>query len=165
MTTNFQEFVAKRTKKPDEDSRYMEIAIRAAEQAKANGDDPYGAVLVYPGGHMVEHDTCFSERDRTCHAEMNVLRKVARTKLRKLDDCVLYTTVEPCPMCAHAALLAGVREVVFGAYDDKNGFLTSDRLRSVAEGLAVKGGILGEQCLAVLPDIIKEHTRVEKQNV
>ncbi|MFX8911060.1 tRNA-specific adenosine deaminase, partial [Acinetobacter baumannii] len=46
----------------------MEIAIKAAEHARAIGDSPFGAVLVHPGGHMVEHDTCFSDRDHTCHA-------------------------------------------------------------------------------------------------
>lgn len=162
MSTNFEEFVAKRRNRPDEHSKYMELAIRAAEHAKANGENPFGAVLVFPGGHMVEHDTCFTDRDQTCHAEMNVMRKASKTKLRKLDDCVLYTTVEPCPMCAHAAMLSGVREIVFGAYDDKNGYLSSNKLLDVAEGLAVKGGVLAEQCVSMMPETFKEHLRGEK---
>ena len=164
MTTNFQEFLAKRRKKPDEDAKYMEIALKAAEHAKANGENPFGAVLVFPGGHMVEHDTCFSDRDQTCHAEMNVLRKASQTKLRRMDDCVLYCTVEPCPMCAHAAFLNGVKEIIFGAYDDENGFLSSNKLLEVAEGIVAKGGVLSEQCVKMLPEHYHKHIRLEKQN-
>jgi tRNA(adenine34) deaminase len=164
MTTNFQDFLAKRRKKPDDDSKYMEIALKAAEHAKANGENPFGAVLVFPGGYMVEHDTCFSDRDHTCHAEMNVMRKAAQTKLKRMDDCTLYTTVEPCPMCAHAAYLNGIKEIIFGAYDDKNGFLSSDKLLAVAEGLVVKGGVLSEQCVNMVPAPLREHIRGEKEN-
>jgi tRNA(adenine34) deaminase len=164
MTTNFQDFVDKRRLQSDDDSKYIEIAIKAAEHARANGDNPFGAVLSYPGGHMVEHDTCFTDRDHTCHAEMNVMRKAARIKLRNMGDCVLYTTVEPCPMCAHAAMLSGIREIVFGAYDSKNGFLSSDKLLEVADGMAVKGGVLAARCVGMVPDVFKEYLKVEKSD-
>lgn len=160
---NFHDFVSTRRKKPDDDSKYMEIALKAAEFAKANGENPFGAVLVFPGGHMVEHDTCFSDRDRTCHAEMNVMRKVAQT-LRRLDDCILYTTVEPCPMCAHAALLNGVKEIIFGAVDQKNGFLSSNKLLNVAESIVAKGGVMAEQCVKMLPEHLQEHIKLENSN-
>jgi len=164
MPMNFQEYLAKKRKKPDDDAKYMEIALTAAEHAKANGENPFGAVLVFPGGHMVEHDTCFSDRDKPCHAEMNVMRKAAQTKLRRLDDCVLYCTVEPCPMCAHAAFLNGVKEIVFGAYDEQNGFLSSNKLLEVAGGIVAKGGVLSEQCVNMLPEYLRDHMKVEKQN-
>lgn len=161
MTTNFQDFLQKKRKKPDDHSFYMEMALKAAENAKANGENPFGAVLVFPGGHMVEHDTTFSDRDHTCHAEMNVIRKAAQTRLRKMDDCVLYCTTEPCPMCVHAAYLNGIREIVFGAYDEQQGFLSSNKLLEVAGEIMVKGGVMSEQCVNVLPGKMKERFRVE----
>lgn len=162
MTTNFQDFVEKKRRQPDEDSKYMEIALKAANAARANGDRAVGAVLTYPGGHMVDYDTSYSELDQTCHAEMNVIRKVAKFRPRGLSDCVLYTTVEPCPMCAHAAMLNGIREVVFGAYDTKDGFLSSDKLLEVADGMATKGGVLAEQCIEVNHKLLQEHLKVER---
>lgn len=165
MITNFQNFVEKKWQQPNEDSKYMEIALTAANAARANGEKAVGAVLTYPGGYMVDYDTCFSEMDQTCHAEMNVIRKV--NKLRRpsiLGDCVLYTTTEPCPMCAHAAMLAGIREVVFGAYDTKDGFLSSNKLLEVADGMSVKGGILAEQCIEVHSKVLQEFLKVEKVN-
>jgi tRNA(adenine34) deaminase len=163
METNFSQFVKRKYRKSeDHDREYMEMAIRAAEQAKSNGDRPFGAVLVFPGGHMVEHDTTFSERDQTCHAEMNVMRKAARTKLKNLSDCVLYTCGEPCSMCIHAAYLNGIKEVVFGAYDHANGYLSSDKLLAVADEIAVKGGVLSEQCISLLPESHKIHLTGDK---
>ena len=163
MTTNFQDFLAKkRNKKIDEHSKYMEMAIKAAENAKSNGENPFGAVLVFPGGYMVEHDTCFSERDQTCHAEMNVIKKAAQTKLRRMDDCTLYCTVEPCPMCAHAAFLNGIKEIVFGVYDENNGFLTSKKMTAITEQITSKGGVMSEQCLQMLPQTYQEHLRGEQ---
>jgi len=159
---NFQEFVAKRYKDPDNDSKYMEIALKAAEHARANGDNPVGAVLVWPDGtYVVDHDTAFSERDCTCHAEMNVLRKAAQTKLRRMNDCVLYSCVEPCPMCSHAAYLNGIKEIVFGAFDQKNGFLTSNKLLEVS-GIVAKGGVLAERCVNLLPESHQEYMKLEK---
>ncbi len=166
MAGNFQDFVNKKRRQPDEDSKYMEIAILAANVARSNGDQAIGAVLTYPGGHMVDCDTCFSEMDQTCHAEMNVIRKAAKLRPRGLSDCVLYTTIEPCPMCAHAAMLNGIHEIVFGAYDTKNGFLSSNKLLEVAEGtkIAAKGGVLAEQCIVVHNKLLQEHLKTEKEN-
>ncbi len=157
MARNFSEFF-KLKKKPD-DEYYMRLALVAAEKAKSEGDHPVGAVLVWPGGHMVEFNTTFSERDCTSHAEMNVIRKVLQTSRRRLDDTTLYCTVEPCVMCAAAAVLGGVKEIIWGAYDHKNGFHSTKALsENVTATLSVKGGIMGEECCRVLPATFQEHT-------
>jgi tRNA(adenine34) deaminase len=164
MTINFQEYVENKRRKPDEDSKYMEIALKAANAARSNGDRAVGAVLTYPGGHMVDYDTSYSSMDRTCHAEMNVIRKVAKLRPQGLSDCVLFSTVEPCPMCLHAASLSGIREVVFGAYDTKNGFISSKKLTEVHEGIAIKGGVLAEDCIKVNQKLLQEHLKTENQH-
>lgn len=166
MINNFQNFVEKKKCQLDDDSKYMEMAIKAANAARANGDRAIGAVLAYPGGYMVDYDTSYSDMDQTCHAEMNVIRKLAKLKLRGMNDCVLYTTVEPCPMCAHAAMINGIGEIVFGAYDIKEGFLSSNKLLDVVNEIATKGGVLAEECVKVHHHkILKEDLRVNKTDV
>lgn len=138
-----------------DDEALMAEALRAAEHAKSNGDLPVGAVLAWPGGFLAEGDTTYSERDPTAHACLNVLRKAAQTTRVRLSEAVLYTTLEPCPLCAAAAEACGIGEVVFGAYDRVNGYWSGKRPDS---GLVNKGGVLGEECRAVLPFAFKEHT-------
>ena len=102
----------------------MMLAFEAAEQAGWRGEVPVGAVLTGPDGAVVAaHGNEIEERgDATAHAEMLVLRAAVVTLGRKqLDDCDLYVTLEPCPMCAAAIALARIRRLYFGAYDPKSG--------------------------------------------
>lgn len=141
MERHFTNYVAKR-RPPDEE--YMALALRAAEQARAVGDRPEGAALVWPGGLMVEADTSYTERDAGGHACLNVLRKASRTVRRSLADATLYVTAEPCEMCMAAVRVYGVREVVYGCDDPANGH------RATAAEVTVKSGVLAEQCRAVI---------------
>ncbi|MEW6474745.1 MAG: nucleoside deaminase [Actinomycetota bacterium] len=102
----------------------MEVALEEAAAAIAHGDVPVGAVVVGPAGDVLAHR--HNEReltgDPTAHAELLALRDAAARLGRwRLDDCVLVSTIEPCPMCAGAALAARIGTVVFGAPDAKAG--------------------------------------------
>jgi tRNA(adenine34) deaminase len=102
----------------------MTRALEAAEAATEAGEVPVGAVLVDAAGAVVATSGNRVERDRDpiAHAEMLVLRAgAAALGLKRLADCDLYVTLEPCPMCAAAISLAHVRRVYFGAYDPKGG--------------------------------------------
>jgi tRNA(adenine34) deaminase len=102
----------------------MMLAFEAAEQAGWRGEVPVGAVLVGADGAVVaaSGNQVEAESDPTAHAEMLALRAGAAALGRKqLDDCDLYVTLEPCPMCAAAISLARVRRLYFGAYDPKSG--------------------------------------------
>ena len=102
----------------------MHLALAEAEAAAVRGDVPVGAVLVdgerrvlAAAGNRVETD-----RDPTAHAEMLVLRAgAARLGAKRLVECDLYVTLEPCAMCAAAIGLARLRRLYFGAYDPKGG--------------------------------------------
>lgn len=102
----------------------MTRALAEAEAAGARGEVPVGAVLVdgegrllAAGGNRVEAD-----HDPTAHAEMLVLRLgAARLGAKRLAECDLYVTLEPCAMCAAAIGLARLRRLYFGAYDPKSG--------------------------------------------
>ena len=102
----------------------MARALVEATAAAAAGDVPIGAVLVDAAGDIIAAAGNRVERDHdpTAHAEMLVLREgAARLGLKRLADCDLYVTLEPCPMCAAAIGLARIRRLYFGAYDPKGG--------------------------------------------
>ena len=102
----------------------MALALEEAAAAARRSEVPVGAVLVDADGEVVaaygnrvEQDT-----DPTAHAEMLALRVgAARLGIKRLADCDLYVTLEPCPMCAAAIALAQIRRLYFAAYDPKGG--------------------------------------------
>ncbi|MBV9553358.1 MAG: nucleoside deaminase [Alphaproteobacteria bacterium] len=101
----------------------MSRAFAEAEGAGTRGEVPVGAALVRDGAVVgVAGTRVEAERDPTAHAEILVLRAAAaRLGRRQLDDCDLYVTLEPCPMCAAAIGFARIRRLYFGAYDPKGG--------------------------------------------
>lgn len=110
-----------------DDDRFMQEALAEARLALEHGDVPIGAAIVRDGavvaraGNRREVDA-----DPTAHAEVIAIREAARALGRwRLSDCSLYVTVEPCAMCAGAAVLARTALVVFGAPDEKAGAVRS----------------------------------------
>src|SRR5207245_5424304 len=105
----------------------MGSALDAARKAIGHGDVPIGAVVVHDGIVVgTGRNARELDRDPTAHAELIALREAAKTLGRwRLTDCALYVTVEPCAMCAGAAVLARVDLLVFGAPDEKGGAVRS----------------------------------------
>jgi len=134
----------------------MGAAIEEALRSLEHGDVPIGAVIVR-GEEVVArgHNERELRQDPTAHAEVVALqRAAARLGSWRLLDCTLYVTLEPCPMCAGAIVLARIRRVVFGAYDPKAGaagtvlsVLQETRLNHNPE---VLGGVEEERCAALL---------------
>ena len=104
---------------------FMSMALAEAEAAAARGEVPVGAVLVEAEtGRVIAADGNRTEEtvDPTAHAEMLVIRAGAGVLgAPRLEDCDLYVTLEPCPMCAAALSFARIRRLYFGAYDAKGG--------------------------------------------
>ncbi|HEX2116101.1 MAG TPA: nucleoside deaminase [Alphaproteobacteria bacterium] len=104
---------------------YMQRALAEAEKAAAAGEVPVGAVLVDGDSGTVlaaAHNRVEADHDPTAHAELLVIRTVARERGEKrLESCDLYVTLEPCPMCAQAISFARLRRVYYGAADPKGG--------------------------------------------
>ncbi len=137
----------------------MRLALEVAREAGAHGDVPVGAVIARNGqvvataGNGRELDT-----DPTAHAEMLVLREAARTLgTRRLTGCTLYVTLEPCPMCAGAILLARPDAVIFGALDPRAGccgsvYRLTEDVRLGLGQIPAHGGVLAEECGALLTE-------------
>lgn len=135
---------------------FMRQALEEARIALEAGEVPVGAVVVH-AGHVVAaaHNEREQRADPTAHAEVLALRAAASALgRRRLNGCTLYVTLEPCPMCAGAILMAGVDEVVFGAADPQKGCAGS--VYALPEDPALggfircMGGLLEEECAQVL---------------
>ncbi len=103
--------------------RFLQIALEEAKKAYKKGEVPVGSVLV-KGEEIIAraHNLVETTKDPTAHAEMIALREGSR-KIgdKRLQNCTLYVTLEPCVMCAYALVLSRVDEVVFGSLDEKHG--------------------------------------------
>ncbi|MFI5257938.1 MAG: tRNA adenosine(34) deaminase TadA [Gemmatimonadales bacterium] len=140
----------------DADRAFMQFALADARDAAAAGEVPVGAVIVR-GGEIIARaaNRTVRDEDATAHAELLALREASRvTGSWRLGDCELYVTLEPCAMCAGAIVLARVKRVVFGAWDEKAGMAGSveDLLRHprLNHRPGVMGGVLEEESAALL---------------
>lgn len=135
----------------------MRLALDEARAALATSDVPIGAVVVDESGAVVGRGRNEREAaaDPTAHAEVVALREAARGRGEwRLDGCTLVVTLEPCTMCAGAAVLARVDRVVFGAWDAKAGAVGSlwdvVRDRRLNHRPEVVSGVLAEESTALL---------------
>lgn len=137
----------------------MRRALAQAAAAAARGEVPVGAVVLDPSGEVLAEAGNAREAtgDPTAHAEILALRAAAAARGGwRLDGCTLVVTLEPCTMCAGAAVLARVARVVYGAPDPKAGAAGSlwdvIRDRRLNHRPEVIAGVLADECAAVLRD-------------
>ena len=137
--------------------RYMEQALALAREAAAAGEVPVGCVIVHDGRIVGRGRNRREEKHATAsHAEMEAIAQANQTLgTWRLDECELYVTLEPCPMCAGAILNARVRRVWYGARDESMGAcggVTNLFMEDLPNRAALVGGILAEECRAVLAE-------------
>jgi tRNA(adenine34) deaminase len=108
---------------PTEHEQWMKHALREAARASEINEVPVGAVVVYEGKIIGRgHNQIEQLQDPTAHAEMIAITAAANyLQSRRLEKCIIYVTLEPCPMCAGAIVMARIPTLVFGAYDPKAG--------------------------------------------
>ena len=139
------------------DERFMREALREARAAEAEDEIPIGAVVTF-GGRVVAKGHNMTERlhDPTAHAEMIAITAAAEAVGGKyLNDCTLYVTVEPCPMCAAASAWAQVGRIVYGAIDPKRGFsMFSPSL--LHPRTDVSAGVLAEECGSLVSEFFRK---------
>jgi tRNA(adenine34) deaminase len=140
------------------DAEFMQLALEQARQAGARGEVPVGAVLVKADRVIAVGGNCpVAAHDPSAHAEIITLRAAGQALANyRLDDTVLYVTLEPCLMCASAIVHARVRRVVFGAFDPKagaaGGIIDAFALKGLNHRVDVFGGVLEEECAALLSE-------------
>ena len=148
---------------------FMREALKEAQKAYDQAEVPIGAVVVLNGeiigrGYNIRE----KEQDATLHAEIKAIRQ-ANQHLGswRLEDCELFVTLEPCPMCSGAMILARMKRVVFGAFDPKAGtagtfmnLLQDSRFNHQVE---VEQGILEDECKEILQTFFKGLRERNKQ--
>lgn len=148
---------------------FMKFALEQAIAAYEADEVPVGAVIVR-GERIIAaaYNQCEGLRDPTAHAEMIAITQAAESVGDwRLEDCILYVTLEPCPMCAGAILQARLPIVVFGAMDPKGGavgsmfnLLQDSRLNHVAQ---VVPGVMGLECGNLLSEFFKQKRSMGKK--
>ena len=138
------------------DRKYMKAAVKQAQKAESIGEVPIGCVIVREGKVIARgYNRRMTDKSTLAHAEITAIRKACRKAGDwRLEDCTLYVTLEPCPMCAGAIVQARIPRVVFAARNPKAGCAGS-----VLDLLHVGGfnhpvecteGVLGEECAEMM---------------
>ncbi len=145
----------------ESDEQYIRNALDVAREAARRNEVPIGAVIVRDGSIIAAaSNRTLRDQDPTAHAEVLTIRE-ASSKLDRwrLDDCTLFVTVEPCAMCAGAIVLARIKRVVFGAWDEKAGMGGSvgDLLRHprLNHNPEVRAGVLADECARLIEEFFR----------
>lgn len=140
----------------EQDEKFMKDALREAVAAAAEDEVPIGAVIVCRGRIIGKgHNMTERLNDPTAHAEMIAITAATEAIGGKyLNDCTLYVTVEPCPMCAGALAWSQIGRVVYGASDPKRGFsqFTPSLMHPKT---AVVSGVLEDECGSLVSDFFR----------
>lgn len=151
------------------DEAFMKRALALAQKAQGQDEVPVGA-LVVKDNHIIGrgYNRRQAKQNPLEHAELMAIQQACR-KLNswRLEGCTLYVTLEPCPMCAGAIIQSRIKHVVFGAYDLKGGAVAqTPALLDLAKWNhhpTWQGGILEEECGAILKAFFKEKRLGQKQ--
>ncbi len=155
----------------ESDEFWMRQALAAAERAGSIDEVPIGACLVDEGGELMAAggNQTISLCDPTAHAEILVLREAARKIGNyRLTGATVYTTIEPCAMCAGALVNARVSRLVFGAEDLRFGgvvtvFNICDN-SSLNHRIEIRSGVLEEECRALMQSFFRRKREMQKEN-
>lgn len=140
---------------------FMKLALLEAKKAAEKGEIPVGAVIVKNNEVIaLAHNLREEKQNALSHAEIEAIN-IACQKLGswRLEDCELYVTLEPCPMCTGAIINARIKTVIFGAYDSKMGCM--DSVINLCDypfnhKVEIYGGIMEDECLNILQNFFKK---------
>lgn len=152
------------------DEHYMRLALEEARKAASLDEVPIGAVVIDSEGNIISSagNRTISSSDPTAHAEVLALRKAAEiVNNYRLTECGVYTTIEPCVMCAGALVNARIKRLVFGVRDERFGgvrtlFNICDN-SSLNHQIEIESGVLAEQCRTLIQDFFSEKRKPKKE--
>ena len=151
----------------DADARWMRRALEAASDAQSRGEVPVGACVIMADALLaVAGNRTRTDCDPTAHAEMVALREAAsRVGNYRLTGATIYSTIEPCAMCAGALVQARVRRLVYGATDERAGAVESQfqicQSSSLNHQIEVTSGVLEAECRAILQEFFKARRKAK----
>lgn len=155
----------------ERDEILMRKALKAASEAAALEEVPIGACIVDADGQIlaVASNRTITNNDPTAHAEILALREAAdKIGNYRLTGTTIYTTIEPCAMCAGALVNARVKRLVYGATDEKYGAVeTLFRIcdsGSLNHQLEITAGVLAEECRALMQDFFRKRREEARSN-
>lgn len=144
-------------------NNFLKEAIIEANKAFKSREVPVGAVVVKDGRVIGRgFNKTEAQKDPTAHAEILAIKEAAESLGSwRLDDCELYVTLEPCPMCAGAIINSRIKRVYFGAYDLKGGAASNESVVNLFNlpfnnTPETYGGVCEEECARLLSDFFKE---------
>ena len=144
----------------------MKAALKCAKKAAAEGEVPIGAVVVCDGKIIARGYNKRTKRQiATAHAEIEAIEKACKKqKSWRIPECEIYVTLEPCPMCMGAMLNARIKKVYFGAPEAKGRSMTKALANSnlVNHRIEVEGGVMEEECAAVLSSFFSQMREKER---
>ena len=153
------------------DEKYMRAAIVQAKKASAIGEVPIGCVIVYENKIIARgYNRRTIDKNALSHAEINAIKKACKIIGDwRLEDCTMYVTLEPCPMCAGAIVQARIPRVVIGCMNQKAGcagsildMLHESRFNHQVE---TETGVLGDDCSRMMKEFFKELREKKKQKL
>ena len=144
---------------------YMTIALKEARKALLDDEVPVGSIIVYNKKVIAKsHNRSIRLCDPTAHAEMQVITSACNyLKSRYLQECILYTTLEPCNMCSGALFWSKIGQLVYGAEDKKQGF-SNLKERTLHPKTIITTGILGEECGYLLTKFFQKKRNLNIKN-
>ena len=144
------------------DELWMRTAIEAAREAAAMDEVPIGACLVSDEGELLSSafNRTITDNDPTAHAEILAIREAAeKLDNYRLTGTTIYTTIEPCVMCAGALVNARIGRLVFGAHDERFGAVeTQFRLcdnQALNHRIEIRSGVLADECRALMQEFFR----------
>jgi tRNA(adenine34) deaminase len=154
----------------ERDTHWMRQALAAAREARERGEVPVGAVVVTTDGELLSRagNRTRTDCDPTAHAEIIALREAAHTAGNyRLTETVVYSTIEPCAMCAGALVQARARRLVYGAPDERAGAVESQfricTTSSLNHQIEITSGVLEAECRALMQEFFRARRNVIRQ--
>lgn len=153
--------------------KYMKEAIKEAKKAAKIGEVPIGCVIVYQDKIIGRgHNKRNTKKTTLAHAELLAIQKASKAMGDwRLEECVMYVTLEPCQMCSGAIVQARIKEIVVGAMNPKAGcagsILNILQMEEFNHQVEITKGVMEEECKSVLQDFfvnLREQNRLEKEN-
>ncbi|MBI5573989.1 MAG: tRNA adenosine(34) deaminase TadA [Elusimicrobia bacterium] len=141
---------------------FIKEALKEAKKAVKSGEVPVGCVIVKDGKIISRaHNLTIRKNDPTAHAEILAIKKAAqKTGNYRLTNCEMYVTIEPCPMCAGAAIWSRMKKIIFGVCDEKSGACGSvvnimDN-KKLNHQMKIKGGVLSNECADLMKNFFRK---------